>query len=143
MSEIKYDYQAETICFIRDMKEIDRKEIPDIFGDVIRKHDKVEAFMARGKKNARVIPADKLELYDVALFQIKGKDMIRPYSLSDIMVDFEIDRKTGKVTAKKLYRYREKYELETRTYYIGNYNRTWRAWTALPEENNAGNWRKR
>ena len=137
MKEPKLDYQADSVCYIRSIKEIKQKEIPLEFGNVTLKQLKTQDFIARKKSSAKIIPVDKLWMYEAALFQIHGVDMITPYRLSDILVDFEVDKKTGKVTAKKLYKHNGKYEMETRIYYTGNYNQTWRAWTALPEDENA------
>lgn len=119
------------VCFIKRNEKITKKEVPEKFGDLLAKHMKVEEFIGRQKHTAKVIPADELEKHDTALFELNHEFEIH-YTLSDIMVDFEVDRKAGEVTVKKLWRYQGKYEMETRIYYIENYNKTWRAWTAVP-----------
>lgn len=126
------DYKSDMVCYTSKREEISKKDIPSLFGDPLEKHKKVEEFILRSRAKARVIPAKELEKHEVALFQAGAKGLM-DYSLSDIMVDFEIDQKTGKVTAEKLWRYMGKNELETRTYYMGNYGKTWRAWSAIPE----------
>ena len=120
------------ICFIKRNEKITKKEVPEKFGDLLAKHTKAEEFIGRQKHTAKVIPADELEKHDTALFEVNIEG--GHYTLSDIMVDFEVDRKAGEVTAKKLWRYQGTYEMETRTYYIENYNKTWRAWMAVPTE---------
>ena len=121
------------ICFTKRTEKITEKEVQKKFGDLITKHKKVQEFIGRPKQTANVITEEDLEKYDTALFELNVEDIIH-YTLSDIMVDFEVDRKAGEVTVKKLWRYRGKYEMEIRKYYIENYNRTWRAWSAVPTE---------
>ena len=139
-TEAVKDYEAETVCYTSKREEISTKEIPSLFGDILEKHKKMEEFILRSRTKAQVIPAEELGKYGTALFQAAARGLME-YSLSDIMVDFEIDQRTGKVTATKLWRYRGKNELETRTYFMGNYGKTWRAWSALPEDE-AAKWDK-
>ena len=121
------------ILFTKRTEKITEKEVQNKFGDLITKHKKVEEFIGRPKQTAKVITEEDLEKYDTALFELNVEGRIY-YTLSDIMVDFEVNRQAGEVTVKKLWRYRGKYEMEIRKYYIENYNRTWRAWTAVPTE---------
>ena len=132
--------QPGAICYTRTIEDISQEDIAKRFGDVMKKYYMVKEFMARETKGARIICADELELHEVALFQINHEgimDTVHLYYLSDIMAEFEVDRNTGTVKAKKLYRLMGKYKLETRIYYIGNYGKTWRAWTAVPAEEEA------
>lgn len=131
--------KKENICFTRKMEKILKKEIRSAVGDVYEKHQKIEEFLNRDK-TAKIIKADDLGKHDVALFQtsVIQETEFQPYSLSDILVDFQIDG--DKVTAKKLYRFMGEYELETRTYFLSNYGKTWRAWAALPKRRAAEVW---
>ena len=131
----------EDICFTRKMEKILKEEIRSAVGDVYEKHQKVEEFLKRDK-TAEIIKAEDLGKHDVALFQTivdtYKEEGFQAYSISNILVDFQIDG--DKVTAKKLYRFRCEYELETRTYFLSNYGKTWRAWAALPKRREAEAW---
>ena len=130
-----HDYEA--ICYIAKREDIKRKDINKVFGNIKKKHEKIVEFMHRSKTTAKVISIEDLGKHDVALFQCNQKETFQDYSLCDIMVDFTIDRMTGEVTVKKLLRWNRKWVLETRKYYTGNYGKTWRAWTALPNREKA------
>lgn len=119
--------KKEEICFTKRMETISEDQIGYEFGNTFEKHEKIEKFLCRNKTETP-IPIEKLGEYDAALFQNAWQD----YSLADIMVDFKIDKEKGEVTAKKLFRCRGEYELETRIYFIDNYGKTWRAWAAIP-----------
>ena len=128
------------ICFTIKTKPIREKEINVQFGNVFEKHKKVVEFMKRNKTD-KIIPVKELGKHDAALFQtLLIPHELQEYSLSDIMVDFEIDYETGTVTAKKLFRCLGRYEMETRVYYLDNYGKTWRAWSALPKREAARIW---
>ena len=140
MNENARGYEMDEVCYIHKSEEIRREEIPAKIGNVMELADKIKAFMARDKKGAMVIPAEELEQHDTALFQnhiIGEGDPLLLYSPGDIMTGFKVDRATGKVIVKKLYRFRGDYLMETRTYLIRNYGKTWRAWTAMPDERKA------
>lgn len=130
----------EDICFVRKCEIVSRKKAHSVIGDIITKRIKIEQFLHRKKTNTP-IPADELEKHDVALFQPNHLEYdFQDYLLSDIMVDFEIDKEHGKITARKLYYYNGRHEIETRTYYMGNYGKTWRAWASLPTRKAARVW---
>ena len=132
MKKIPLDYQSESVCYTSKREKVTYKDILKKFGDIQEKHNKIAEFMKRNKTDAKVIPIEELGNHEVALFQSFAKESFQTYSLSDIMVDFQIEPETGKVTVLKLYRFRGEEWMETRTYWTGNYNKTWRAWTALP-----------
>ena len=130
----------EDVCYVRKREFIKKKEIRVLFGDVIQKREKTKAFIIQRKTDVP-IPISELEKYEAALFQHHhNNDEWPEYLLEDILVDYEIKADRGEVTAKKLFYHMGKYELETRTYYLGNYGKTWRAWKALPTEEAARKW---
>ena len=129
----------EDICYTRKTGIISRKKINSVFGDIITKRKKIEQFL-HNEKTETPIPVDELREHDVALFQTSIHEGRQEYLLEDIMVDFEIDKEKGEVTARKLIYYNRVHELETRIYYLDNYGKTWRAWAALPTREAAQRW---
>ena len=130
----------EDIICKRKCEIVSRKNVRYVFGSIYTKRIKIEQFLHRKKTNTP-IPANELEKHDVALFQPNHLEHgFEEYTLSDIMVDFEIDKEHGEITARKLYYYNGRHEIETRTYYIENYGKTWIAWAALPTREAARRW---
>lgn len=135
MEENKRGYEIEEICYTQKQEPIGKNEITVKIGNILEMADKIKKFMNRNKKSAMVIPVEELEQHDTALFQTNtdwttGSN----YCLENILTGFQVDRTKGRVTAKKLYKFRGEYIMETRTYLIRNYGKTWRAWTALPDD---------
>lgn len=134
---------SENISYIARTKQLKKwKEINQAYEGIREKQRKIRDFMNRDKSQAVVIPAEELKNHDTALFEVLartlgGRVIEDPWacgwSLSDILVDFRVDTERGTVTAVKIYECMSGSELETRTYYLENYGKTWRAWDALPE----------
>ena len=123
----------EEICYRGKFETINKKKVVEEFGGIIEKRKKVQNFLKQ-KKVTEPIRKEDLGKYDTALFQphLNPNPYFQEYSFEDILVDYQIDQEKGTVTAKKLIMSNRMYELVTRVYDLENYNRTWRAWAALP-----------
>ena len=136
---MKYKHEENEICYTRELVHIDAfsKKGIEINRRFTRAAFERFDFMKRPKTDAKIIPVEELEMHKIALFQNNHPLELNEYSLSDILNNFEVNRETGKVTAEKIWYRLSNFEIEKRTYYIENYNKTWRAWTALPEDDQA------
>lgn len=133
----------ELICYkFTTREDLSEKDIREEFGDIYEKKKRIFAYLDK-EEDPKIIPPEQLKDHEVAFFENNIEDALdydtqmfvpRPFSLEDVLVDFEVDTKKETVTAKKLYRYRGKYFMKTRTYDMKNYGKTWRAWTAMPKE---------
>lgn len=133
-----YKMEKEHICYIHKSIRITEEEFKSINKDLLNKHQKIKEFIGRDRKDAKLIPEEELVNHDIAFFQLlqmpPAEQIYFSDSLSNIMVDFLVDREKGEVTAKKWWRFRGEVGMETRIYLLENYNKTWRAWTAVPEK---------
>ena len=135
----------EHVCYERKRREIRKKDINRLFGNAFLKRMKIERFLKQEKTTASVIPVEELWKHEVALFQNNQdnpfEELRQEYSLNDILVDYVADYEFKFVRAQKLFYWSDKYILETRVYRLENYNKTWRAWTALPTREKAREWK--
>ena len=142
LQEERKEGRRTEVCYTYTVKEnLTGKEIQKEFGDIYAARDKIRRFLARG--NASIIPLEQLSHEDVAFFENREEEEYgyadmepheKPFNLEDILVDFKVDMAKGTVTAKKLYKFQEKWFMKTRKYDMRNYGKTWRAWDAMPKE---------
>ena len=116
--------ESDIVCKRKQMN-IQGDSIAVMFGDVSKQRERVMDFLHGGQEVKKIRKSD-LEKYNTAFFEKIGLNN----SPSDVMCDFVVDRKNGKVIAKKLFNdCRMGYLLETREYLLSNYGKTWRCWT--------------
>lgn len=136
---MKKKIDKQDTCYEHKSIEIGWHEIEKKFGSIYEKKLKVHEFFKREKTDV-VIPVEELEKHHSALFQTIHNNGFQDYSFNDVLIDFQVDKEKGIVKAKKLFKFMQRYFLETRIYYIENYGKTWRAWAALPTRASASRW---
>ena len=123
------------ICCSWTKKIIRRgKDLERCYRTIYQRRPKLRDFLGQ-ETEPKIIARENLADYDTAFFEL-NTDLpdwdIR--SIENVMVDYKVDTDKGIVTTENFLHCMGDYKLIliTRKYDLANYQKTWRAWTAMP-----------